>query len=248
MSDAKVAIITAAGGGIGEACTRDLANRGYTLFLMTRSEAGTRLAKELNCEGIQGSVTEPGDLQRLVDLAMEKEGRIDAVLNNTGHAPGSSSPTGRRYDPSAKAHLLDITDEDWHKSLDLYFLNVVRMARLVTPVMQKQKSGAIVNISAFGTHEPSYAYPSSSAIRSALSGFTKLYADRYAKDGIRMNNVQPGYLNNWEWSDDLVASIPAGRPGKVQEIANVAAFLLSSESSYITGQNILADGGLNRSV
>lgn len=248
MNEPSVAIVTAAGSGIGAACARELAARGYRLVLMSRSASAATLATELGGLGVRGSVAVEEDLRRLVEAALEECGRIDAVVNNTGHAPGSSTPTGRRYDPTAEAHLLDVADADWHLTLDLYFLNVVRMARLVTPVMQQQGGGAIVNISAFSAREPSYAFPTSSTIRPALAGFTKLYADRYARDGIRMNNLLPGYLANWEWTPSLLESIPAGRAGTVEEVAKVAAFLLSTEASYITGQNILADGGLNRSL
>ncbi len=197
LAERSVAIVTAAGSGIGAACARELADRDYRLVLMSRSQAATTLAAELGGVGLQGSVTVADDLKRLVDLGLETYGRVDAVVNNTGHAPGSTTPSGRRYDPTAEAHLLDVSDEDWHETLDLYYLNVVRMARLVTPHMQEIKGGALVNISAFAAREPSYAYPTSSTIRAALTAFTKLYADRYARDGIRMNSLLPGYLDNW---------------------------------------------------
>lgn len=243
-----MAIISAAGSGIGAACARKLAAQGYKLVLMSRTESSVAIAGELGGISLQGSVTVEKDLRRIVELAINSFGHIDAVVNNTGHASGSSDPTGRRYDHNAESHLLDIPDEEWYRNFDLYFMNVVRMARLVTPVMQKQMAGSIVNVSAFAAVEPSYAFPSSSTIRAALSGFTKLYADKYARDRIRMNNILPGYLDNWEWSTDLLDSIPAGRAGSLEEIANVVAFLLSDEASYITGQNILVDGGLNRAI
>ena len=133
--------------------------------------------------------------------------------------------------------------------MNIYLLNVIRIPRHVTPQMERQENGgSIVNISAFAAMEPSYAYPASSTIRSALSGFTKLYADRYARAGIRMNNILPGYLENWEWSEDVLNSIPAARAGTLEEIAKTAAFLLSADAGYITGQNILVDGGVNRAI
>jgi NAD(P)-dependent dehydrogenase (short-subunit alcohol dehydrogenase family) len=137
----KAAIVTAAGKGMGAACARELAARGYSLALMSRSEEATYLAKELGGVGLEGSVTEEADLRTLVDKTLEAYGRVDAVVNSTGHPP-----TG---------DILDITDEEWHAGLDLVVLNVVRMARLVTPIMVRQGGGAMVNISTFSAFEPS---------------------------------------------------------------------------------------------
>lgn len=248
MNKRPSVVVTAAGSGIGAACARELALRHYDVTLMSRSEAALDLATELGGFGLRGSVTEPGDLERLVELALTSYGRIDGVVVNTGHAPWMVDPSGRRFDPGAEGHLLDIPDEDWHGALDLYFLHVVRMARLVTPILEREGGGSIVNISAFPAAEPAWATPMSSMIRPSLAAFRKLYADRYARVGIRMNDVLPGFLDNWEWSDDLKRSIPMGRPGTPEEIARVVAFLLSDDAAYITGQGLLADGGFNRSA
>jgi NAD(P)-dependent dehydrogenase (short-subunit alcohol dehydrogenase family) len=230
----KAAIVTAAGKGMGAACARELATRGYSPALMSRSEEATDLARELGGVSLEGSVTEEADLRTLVDKTLEAYGRVDAVVNSTGHPP-----TG---------DILDITDEEWHAGLDLVLLNVVKMARLVTPIMVRQGEGAMVNISTFSAFEPSAAFPVSSCLRSALAGFTKLYADRYAADGIRMNNVLPGFVESFEVDEQTRASIPMQRPGTVEEIAKCVAFLVSSDASYITGQNLRVDGGLTRSV
>ncbi len=231
----QVAIVTAAGKGMGAACARELAARGYSLALMSPSGSATDLAEELGGVGFEGSVTEEDDLRALVDVALDAFGRVDAVVNSTGHPPTGDD-------------VLKIADEDWHAGLDMVVLNVVRMARLVTPVMLRQGGGALVNISTFSAFEPSATFPVSSALRSALAGFTKLYADRYAADGIRMNNVLPGYMDNFELDEEVRGAIPMRRPGAMEEIARTAAFLVSPDASYITGQNLRVDGGLTRSV
>ncbi len=234
MNDTRVAIVTAAGKGMGAAIARELSRCGYALALMSASGGAETLAGELGAVGLTGSVTEPRDLQRLVDAALERYGRLDAVVNNTGH-------------PS-KGPLLALTDEQWHAGLDLLLLNVIRMSRLVTPVMTRQGGGAIVNISTFAAFEPSPAFPISATLRAALGSFTKLYADAHARDGIRMNNLLPGFVDSFPASDDIVKKIPMGRYATVDEIASTVRFLLSNDAGYITGQNIRVDGGLTRGV
>jgi NAD(P)-dependent dehydrogenase (short-subunit alcohol dehydrogenase family) len=232
MTQTRVAIITAAGRGMGAACARELAAQGYRVALMSPSGAAVSLARELEGIGRTGSVTEEKDLRGLVDASLDAYGRIDAVINNTGHPP--------------KGDLLEITDQEWHGGLDLLFLNVVRMTRLVTPVMVLQGGGALVNISTLGAVQPSLKFPVSSALRAGLSAFAKLYADRYAADGIRMNNVLPGFIDNFPVDETVRSSIPMARYGTVEEVAKTAAFLVSPAASYITGQNIRVDGGATR--
>lgn len=233
MSD-KVAIITAASRGMGAAIARELARTGYKVALMSTSGAADELAQELGGIAVKGSVLESNDLQNLVDATIENYGRIDAVVNNTGHPP--------------KGDLLAISDDDWHLGMDMVMMNVVRMARIVTPIMQEQGNGAIVNISTFAAFEPNSSFPVSATLRAALASFTKLYADQYAKDGIRMNNLLPGFIDSYPESAEIVAQIPTGRFGTVSEIAKTAGFLLSDGAGYITGQNIRVDGGISRSV
>ena len=232
--NAPVALLTAAGSGIGAAAARKLAADGWNVAILSSSGRGAALAEELGGVGITGSNLETADLQRLVDAAQARWGRIDAVVNSAGHGP--------------KGDLLEISDADWQRGMEFYLLNVVRIARLVTPQMQAQKRGSIVNVSTYATFEPEAAFPTSGVFRSGLAAFAKLYADRYAADGLRMNNVLPGFIDSLPEKQDRRERIPMGRYGESVEVAELIAFLASDKSAYITGQNIRIDGGLTRSV
>ena len=230
----KVALIIAAGSGMGAAIARRLATDGYGLAILSSSGKGEALAHELGGVGVTGSNREVADLERLVVRAVDTFGHIDAVVNSAGHGP--------------KGPLLDISDDDWHLGMEVYFLNVVRICRLTTPLLEARGGGAIVNISTFATFEPDPHFPTSGAFRSSLAAFTKLYADQYAACNIRMNNILPGFIDSLPEKPAFRARIPLGRYGKAEEVAATAAFLLSDGARYITGQNIRVDGGITRSV
>jgi len=232
MSINKVAIVTAGGGGIGRAIALELRERGFELAVMSRSEACEETAGEIGGLALRGSVTEAADLARLTEATIERFGRIDAVVCHTAHPP--------------KGDLLSIDDDAWHLGLDMLILNVVRLARLITPIMEEQGGGAWVNISTFAAFEPEQALPVSCTLRAGLSAFAKLYADRYAGVNIRMNNVLPGFIDSLQHNESVLPRIPLGRIGTVDEIAKTTAFLLSDDAGYITGQNLIVDGGITR--
>ena len=234
MTQKKVAIITAGGSGMGAAAARRLAADGFDVAILSSSGKGEALAAELGGLGVTGSNQSPDDLKRLVDATMDRWGRVDVLVNSAGHGP--------------RAPILEITDEQWRTGMDVYFLNVVRPARLVAPIMVAQKGGAIINISTAWAFEPSAMFPTSAVFRAGLASFTKVFADEYAGRNVRMNNVLPGWIDSLPATDERRDSVPMGRYGSSDEIAATIAFLASDGAGYITGQNIKVDGGLTRSV
>ena len=234
MSDKPVALIVGGGSGIGADAARTLSEQGYDVAVMSASGKGEALGNELGGLGFTGSNLNVADLEKFVALSMDRFNRIDGVVNCTGHGP--------------KGPVMEISDEDWHLGMDYYMLNVVRMTRLVLPIMQKQQAGSIVNISTFAAFEPDADFPTSAIFRAALAGYTKLFTNQYAAHGIRMNNVLPGFINSLPEKEDRVSRIPAGRYADVRELSKTIAFLVGSDSSYVMGQNLRVDGGLTASV
>ena len=230
----KVAIVTAGGSGMGAAAARHLARDGFRIAVLSSSGKGEALAREVGGFGVTGTNQSNDDLKRLVDGALERWGRIDVLVNSAGHGP--------------RAPITEITDAQWHAGLDVYLLNVVRAVRIVAPVMQAQKAGAIINISTAWAFEPSPLFPTSAVFRAGLAAYTKLFADAFAADNVRMNNVLPGWIDSLPATEERRQGVPMGRYGRSEEIAATIAFLASEGAAYITGQNIRIDGGLMRSI
>ena len=234
MAAEKVAVVTAGGSGMGAGAARKLASDGFHIAILSSSVKGETLAKELGGIGVTGPNQSNDDLARLIEQTMDRWGRIDVLVNSAGHGP--------------RAPILELSDDDWHTGMDVYFLNVVRPTRLVTPIMQRQQSGVIINISTFAAFEPDPVFPTSGVFRAGLAAYTKLFSDQYAAENIRMNNVLPGFIDSLPEKKEFRDRIPMQRYGKTEEISDVIAFLASDGAGYITGQNLRVDGGITRSV
>jgi len=234
MATVKVAVVTAGGSGMGAAAAKRLAADGFQVGILSSSGKGEALAEQLGGVGVTGTNQSIQDLQNLVTRVMTRWGRIDVLVNSAGHGP--------------RGRILDVSDEDWHAGMDTYLLNVIRPTRLVAPIMQKQRAGVIINISTAWAFEPSASFPTSAVFRAGLASFTKIFADTYAQDNIRMNNVLPGWIDSLPATEERRTSVPLQRYGKSEEIAATIAFLASEGAAYITAQNIRVDGGMTRSV
>ena len=228
----KVCVIVGGGKGMGAAVAREMNKRRYRLALMSPSENCEKLANELDGIAVRGKAENAADTQALFDATMEKYGRIDSLLIHVGGPP--------------KGDLLDIADEDWIKANEMVLLPVIRMSKLVTPIMKDQGGGSIVNITTFSAFEPSLTFPTSSVYRVGVSSFTKLYSDRYGSNNIRMNCLLPGFTDSLDLPQKFADMSTFKRLASAEEQARAAAFLLSDESTYITGQSIRSDGGVTR--
>lgn len=230
----KVALITAGGSGMGADAARRLREDGFEVAILSPSGKGEALAGELGGVGVTGSNLVAADLQALVDKAMAKWGRIDVLVNSAGHGP--------------KGDIMEISDDDWHKGMEVYLMNVIRPSRLVAPVMAEQGGGTIINISTFAVFEPDPLFPTSGVFRAGLASFAKLFADKFAGDNVRMNNVLPGFIDSLPETEDRKARIPMRRYGRAREVSGLISYLASDDAAYVTGQNIRIDGGLTRAV
>ena len=230
----KTCVIVGGGRGMGAATAKEMAKRGYDLALMSPSETCEMLAAELGGIARRGSAENQTDLTALIEATLTQYGRIDALLIHVGGPP--------------KGDLLDISDDDWDKANQMVLKPVITCAKLVTPIMAEQGGGSIVNITTFSALEPSLTFPTSSVYRASVSAFTKLYSDRYADQNIRMNCLLPGFTDSLDLPQKFADMAPMKRLAKAEEQAKAAAFLLSDDSSFITGQSLRSDGGLTRAL
>lgn len=241
----KTAVVTGASTGIGRAIAESLAAEGVRVMLSARTEATLdRAVEEIRLQGGEADghpadVTDPDAILNLIRAARRRFGDPDILIVNAGGPPPGV--------PSA------LDEADWRRGFELTLLSAVRLAHAVLPTMRANRWGRIVNVTSLSVREPIPNLTLSNAFRAGVTGFARTLATEVAVDGVTVNNVAPGYtatarveevVATPEAKQKLIQDIPAKRFAEPAEIAAVATFLASQQAAYITGQTILADGGL----
>jgi NAD(P)-dependent dehydrogenase (short-subunit alcohol dehydrogenase family) len=253
--DGQVAIVTGAGRGIGRAIALELARLGADVVVAeVEQTAAERTAAEVEEQGRRGQalrvdVTKGEDRQAMVVETLHRFGRIDILVNNAG--------IYRTMTP------LEISEDHWDTVLDVNAKAVLFCAQAVLPTMQAAKRGVIVNLASMAGKVPSATGLVYAVSKAAVISITRSLAAAFAADGIRVNCVCPGFIDTDMWAQidrelgvgrmgkqpgellkERVATVPIGRIGQPQDVANVVGFLASSKGAYMTGQAVNVTGGL----
>ena len=247
----KVAAVTGGSEGIGRATVERLVAEGVKVALCARRpEILNAFAEELKKRGgdvlaLVADATKPGDMERFIDETVRKYGRLDIVVNNAG-------ATGQQ--PFDK-----VDDAAWHQDLDVKLFAHIRTTRAAVPHMKKNGGGRIINLNMVGAKQPFAASFPTTVSRAAGLALTKALSKEYAADNILVNAVAVGKIKSKQQErraarDGISVSdhyartgktVPLGRMGEAEEVANVIAFLASDAASYVTGVCINVDGGLS---
>ncbi|QSO46883.1 SDR family oxidoreductase [Alicyclobacillus mengziensis] len=254
----KRALVTAASQGLGLAIATELTREGCEVVISSRrAETLTEVARNMNAalgpetssvRAVKADLVNEGDIRELVARTAKLLGGIDILVTNAG------GPVGGNFD--------QVTDEDWQRAFDLNMMSVVRLIRETLPYMRRQGGGKILNISSLYVRQPNVNLILSNAIRTGTMALLKTLALQVAQENIAVLNFAPGRINTdrVKWLDEQrasregkaafevakeeAASIPMGRYGEPEEVGRLVTMLLSSANSYMTGQTILADGGV----
>jgi dehydrogenase/reductase SDR family member 4 len=238
----KVALVTGASRGIGRSIAESFVREGARVVICGRNQATLdEVAKEMGSQAVPIAchVGRPDDLKRMVETALESLGRIDILVNNAGTNV-------------AQGPCLDIDDGKFDKMIDVNLKSAFRLIRLAAPGMCERGSGSIINMASVSGLRPQLHGLLYSATKAALIMMTEVYALELGSRGVRVNAIAPGLiqtaLSEYYWEDDernvdRFSKQPLARIGQPREVAEVALFLASDRSSYVTGQNIVVDGG-----
>lgn len=255
----KVAIVAASSRGLGKATAMALAQAGAAVVICSRNwEELQTTGRELTTSSrsavlpIQADLTMAGDIRNVVHAAKEKFGAIHILVNNAGGPPAGD--------------ILSMTDDDWRRSFELTVMSTVRLTREVLPMMASQRWGRVITIVSIAAVQPLNDLLISSTLRPGIFGFSKILSNQYAHLNITVNTVCPGLIltsrqkelmdarsaeqkiSEEQYFTQAAKDIPAGRLGKPEEVGNVIAFLASEQASYITGANIMIDGGMAKGI
>ncbi len=252
-------IVAASSQGIGRATAEAFAREGAQVAMCARTEAPLREAadkirKETGAEVFAEplDVTDADQVQRFIEQVAKRFGRIDVCVANAGGPPAKN--------------FLSISTEEWRKAVDLNFLSVVHLAKAAIPYMQRHRWGRIITITSVTVKQPVAELIMSNAVRAAVVGLVKSLSNEFGKDGILVNNVAPGYTATERLRElagvralaagtspehiyqSWTAEIPLRRLGDPKDIADVILWLASERAAYVTGQTLLADGGIYRGL
>ncbi len=234
----KIALVTGGTGGIGFAAVNRLVTEGYWVYFTYSSNQSKAFEMEKtvnNCTGIKYSVGD--DASVIVNMVIEERGRIDVLVNNLGITNDKLFARMKR--------------EDFDQVLEVNVGSMFDFTKAVIRPMSKKKYGRIVNISSIVGVTGNIGQANYAASKAAMVGFTKSIAQEYARKGITSNVISPGFIETEmtaklddQIKDDILNRIAMNRMAKPSEVASVISFLASEDSSYITGQNIIVDGGM----
>ncbi|MGA9406624.1 MAG: SDR family oxidoreductase [Bacteroidota bacterium] len=255
----KIALVAASSQGLGRAIAETLAGEGAVVVICARDKKLlTVAAKEISAKTkaevfpVPTDVSKAVEVKKLVQVVVKKFGTIHVLVNNAGGPPVET------FDR--------LSDDNWEKGVQLTMMSAIRLTRAVIPFMQKQRWGRIITINSIVGKQPIQELVISSTLRPGLIGLHKVLSAQYARDGILINTVCPGFvmtkrqeeisrvrsskanISVQEYMNLQAKEIPLGRYGTPQEIADVVAFLASSRSSFITGATISVDGGMTRGL
>jgi 3-oxoacyl-[acyl-carrier protein] reductase len=255
----KRVLITGGSMGIGRACARLFAQEGCSVAITARTQdVLEKTAKEIEQETgsrvlpLPGDMSIQADVERVTAAAIEELGGVDVLVTCAGSSPGGL--------------MEDLTDDQWHSSLNLKFMGSVRSMRAVLPHMRERGSGSIVLVVGNDGIKPSYWETTAGAANAAGINVAASMAEQYAPFGIRVNTVNPGPVNTGRWDglekafardkgvsqeeahELAVASIPLGRIAEPEEVADLVVFLASDRASFVNGSHILIDGSQRKGI